>query len=546
MENKKKKKHTGLIVFLSLFTVLIVIPVVAIYACFYDSTTATFVGKDNVDTASLYKAKAVDAFDSTATSHKISFTVGEDDLNQLLYQASQSLPENTKGYLKKFTVSIQDDAYHFYLDATFGGFFQTRIDIKTTLSEVKDAVNPENGSFVFKIEDMKIGRISGMDSLALQLAGSSLNDATLTSLFQNAGLNMEVSLSNKTITYTKKAMIQDLEKQIGGSTNAMYSAILNDFLKDDLLGFDFYSSKTLSVNIALEDLHTNATYCPADKTAPLDVSVFRGQVKTLLDQGAIEADETSEGYVFDYLIRGFDNASDTTKTYLNAKTRDFSSVGISDITAYQGAINYSVSSIPSLVQQDLETSAQAGFTSSTIASVSEDEITAYLETTSIYGYSYILSRPKDDATYKVNAVAVDDFYAQIVNDHLYLIIGVNINGYETSIIFDTLLQPNSPQYQITLKTDKVYYGNKEASGELKACFYDLINQSFADSGWMSFNDDSTSANYGQITLDFSTAITTSAYYPALQLAETAQSKSVAIALSGADIASTGELRLNLE
>lgn len=543
---KKKKKHTGLIIFLSLFTVLIIVPVVAIYACFYDNTTAAFVGKDNVDTSSLFKAKAVDAFDDTATSHKISYVVKEDDLNQLLYQASKSVPDNAKGYLKKLTVSIEDDAYHFYLDATLGGFFDTRIDIKTTLSETKDAQNPENGSFIFTISDMKVGRISGMDSLALSLAGSSLNDESLTTLFKNAGLNMKVSLADKTITYTKKAMIEDLEKQIGGSTNAVYSAILNDFIKDDLLGFDFYQGKALTADVALEELHTNPTYCPNDKTAPINMSDYRGQLKTLLDKGAIETDETSQSYVFEYLVRGYTHTSDVSKTYLTGKTRDFSSIGISDISTYEGPINYGASTIPSLVQKDLQDSANVGFTSPILSSISEDEITSYLETTSIYGYSYILSRLKDDgSTYKVNAIAVDDFYAQIVQDHLYLIVGVNINGYETSIIFDTLLQPSTTEYEITLKTDKVYYGNKEASGELKAAFYDLINESFASSGWMSFDNNSSSSTYGQIVLDFSDPIKTSTYYPALQLAMTAQNKTVSISLTGTDVSSSGALVLSL-
>jgi hypothetical protein len=538
MEEKKKKRHVGLKIVLSLVIILIVVPVVVIYACFYDNTTASFVGSDTTDNTVLFQKKTVDAFDSCADGHKIAFAISEDDLNQLLYTASKSLPDSSKDYLKKFTVSIENDSYHFLLDIQATALFATRVDITTNLTETTDA-------FVFKITDTKLGRIGGMDSLALSLGGDYLNDQTLTDLFANAGLHMTVALKDKTITYEKAKMIADLKSK-AGLNNSMYSAILNDFLADGLISANFHDGKALSLNINLEEVHNNSTYCPTLKEAPLKMSDYRTKLKSLLDAKAIDVNADDEAYVFDYLVRGYEHASSQAKTYIDSATRDFSSVGISDIKTYEGGIDYNAKSIPDLVQVDLEASSKTLFASPTVSSISENEISSYLQTTSIYGYSYILSRVNDGASdYKVNAIAVDNFYSEIVNDHLYLLIGVNMNGYETTVIFDTLIQTSASQYQITLATDKVYYGSKEASGELKAVFYDLINQSFANSNWITFNNDTTSAAYGHITIDFENAIKTSNYYAALESYLTLNNKKLAITLEGQDLAAEGNLVLSI-
>jgi hypothetical protein len=356
---------------------------------------------------------------------------------------------------------------------------------------------------------------------------------------------MSVSLKEKTITYKKADMINDLKTKMesGSSDQNLYFALLDDFLNDGLLGFDFYSNSKATIGVDLTQVHTNATYCPSGRVVPNDLGHYRDQLKTLMDAGKIDINEDAEEYVFDFLVRGYAHCGSDARHYLTSATRDFSSIGINDITTYTGPLDYNVPTIPSLVEADVKAAGSSGFSSPTISSLSEEEITAYLITTKIYGYSYILSRENDAKNgYKVNYIAVDDFYSEIVDDHLYLIVGVNMNGYETSIIFDTAQVKNSEEYKITLATSKVYYGGFEASGNLKSLFYDLINQSFDGSNWVSFNNNKTSAEYGQIAIDFEQAITDSGYKNALKLS----GKTVHVAFKGTDVAAAGTLEITAE
>lgn len=537
-------KHKGLWITLGIITGVIFIPIGVLYACFYDNTTASFKGDDNLDTTALFRNEAVDAFDPCSSEHRVAYELNEDTLNQLLYSATKSLGENAKQYLKNFTLSIQKDCYHFYLDLKVP-LFETRLDLTAKLEELGDAANPGAGSFQFKITDVKLGRISGMDSLASSIAGNFVNDQTLTQAFVSAGLHMSVSLKEKTITYKKADMINDLKTKMesGSSDQNLYFAILDDFLNDGLLGFDFYSNSKATIGVDLTQVHTNATYCPSGRVVPNDLGHYRDQLKTLMDAGKIDINEDAEEYVFDFLVRGYAHCGSDARHYLTSATRDFSSIGINDITTYTGPLDYNAPTIPSLVEADVKAAGSSGFTSSTISTLTEQEITNYIVTTDIYGYSYILSRKNDNNDgYKVNYIAVDDFYSEIVDDHLYLIIGVNMNGYETSIIFDTQKRDSSEEYKITLATSKVFYGGFEASGNLKTLFYDLINQSFSKSNWMAFDNSPSSPTYGQIAIDFESAITDSGYKDVLK----ASGKTVHVAFKGADVSANGTVEITAE
>ena len=119
-----------------------------------------------------------------------------------------------------------------------------------------------------------------------------------------------------------------------------------------------------------------------------------------------------------------------------------------------------------------------------------------------------------------------------------------MNGYETSIIFDTVKKDTASPYVITLNTDKVFYGTLEASADLKKIFYDLINESFANSDWISFDNVATSSNYGAITVNFEKAITESPNFAALSAALTLQNKHLQVSLLGQDISSSGVINVN--
>jgi len=492
-----KKRHLGLWITLGVVFTLVIAPVATFYICFFDSTTASFEGKDNVDQKHVFTNLAVDSLDEAKTNHLISYQITQDTLNQLLYTAAKTFPEDAKNHLKKLTVEIDQDTYHFLFDMTFP-IFQSRLDISCGVAEQKDAGNPDNDAFVFTIKDVKLGRIWGLQNLATSIAGNFIKDQDLNKSFQDAGLNMTVSLSQKTITYNKKQALADLQTILNPSNETgLYFTILQDFLSSDLLTFDFYKDARISGNVDLTSLHTNETYCTPDKELGIDIGPYRDKLKTLLDHKIIGTEENEEANAFDYLIRGYANASTEAKAYMAGK--DLTSISVSDYTTYTGSSLHYAKSIDDSVKEQINI---PDIALGKVAKLGENEINDVIKTTEVFGYSYLLTSEEEEL-YKVNYITVDNFYCNIIDGHLYLVVGVSINGYETSVILDSVPSAMN-QYSLELRTDKVFYGTHEASANLKNLFFSLVSRSVESEGWMSF--DKTNGN---IVIDLSSSIAAS-------------------------------------
>ncbi len=485
---KKKKRHVGLVVALVLVFVLIILPIGLAYALFFDTTTTSFVGDDNSDTNKLMNKRIVDGLASTKTTGKIDLALPENDINQLLYDAHKALPQEAKNFVKKFYCDISGKQYTFSFDAEVP-LFKTRLRLVTTLDSYNDA---SGRGIAFTIDDVQLGRMPYLKGIATGIVSNFVTDESLTNMFASSGLNMKVSLSQGKITYARADYVADLKKMAGGQGNDLISNLLDVFFDNELTAFD--SSSGIDVLFDLAKLHTNPGYCDPEHSLGIDVSDIVAKIKTLLDKGIVTQNEMDLGYVMNYLVRGYDMAIIQAQNYV--QSRDFSSIGIQDVQAYKGANLKSNSNITNALKERINPSDVA---LGKIGYIDETDINDVLHATDAIGHGFVVDYVEGNKS-AVACVCVDDFYANMFNGHLYLTVGLSINGYETSIVFDTDFQ-GIVDDAISLKVSSLYYGTLPLSSNLQSYFYDIVYKSLDAHAGISFQP-----NAGVFAVDLKQAI----------------------------------------
>ncbi len=530
MEEKKKKKkhHVGLIVTLVILFVVIVLPISLTYILFYDATTTSFVGDDNVSTESMLKKKTVSAFSDSKTSGKIDLAIEQNDLNQLLYGAYKEMPSQASQYVKKFYCDVEGKQYTFSFDAEVP-LFKSRLRLVTTLDDYSD---DSGRGIYFKIDDIKIGRTGGLKSIATSIASNFITDADLTKMFASTGLNMKVSLADAKITYARGDYIADLKKMIGGS-NALVTSMLDTFFDNNLASLE--PEGGIDVLIDLAKLHTNSAYCDPTHTLDIDVPAIGTNIKTLLKGGIVDDDQTKLGYVMNYLVRGYDLASSSAQSYISGK--DLTSIGIADVEAYDGANLASETTITDALKNRINLTDIA---QGKIGYIDETDINDTLQSVAAIGQGIVLDYV-DSSDALVSCVCIDDLYANIFNNHIYLTLGLSINGYETSIVFDTAYKGLS-DYVMTLEVSDLYFGTLSASEDLQSYLFDLMESSF--SGDSEFFFDSAT---GVFTVDVKAAIENAdATCKAAITAAMATGKELKATLTGSALADNGTIQVTIE
>lgn len=479
-----KKRHVGLWVTLIAFTVIFVLPVTLLYALFFDSTVYGFVGSE-VQATTLIEAKAVNGFASTKETGKVALSIEQQDINELLYTAQKSFPAEASNFLKDFYCQIDGNRYNFSFAAEVP-LFKTRINISTSFAKYDDA---SGRGVAFKIEDIKLGRIGGMAGLAASLAGNYLNDQSLTDMFAGTGLNMKVTLAEGKITYARADYIADFKKFLGETP--LVSAFVDEVFSSEMVTLN--TDAKIGLDIDLSTLHTHADYCSPERDLGIDLRAVDTKVATLLANGIIDRDANHLKQVLNFLVRGYDLASSEAKAYIQGKS--FESIGITDVTAYQG-FNLGEGT-------DLTTAFSSRITASDVmlgklGYIDENDIADAFKSNVAIGQGNILTA-QNGTEYKAASICIDNFYANIMNGHVYLVVGYSMDGYETSVVFDTSIQMAENKV-MKLEVENLYYGTHAASLEMKNAFYDVIADSLKGADTVAFDKSS-----GTFTFDFDAA-----------------------------------------
>ena len=499
MAEEKRKSHVGLIIFIVIL-VIIGLPIGLVYGFCYDGShheKSTY----EKEISTVVQDAVFDSFKDTSTNKRLHFAITQEDLNAVFARLYTNMPQNAKDYVDGLFVDIKDNHYDFTVEAHVP-LFATKAIISTTFLDEVNATSPLDGRFVFRIDDVKIGRLGGALGLAKNFAAKEINDLakTLQNLFEKNGIHITVDLDKGELSYTKRALLQDAGAFMGN--NDYLGTFLSSFFENRLIGLDQQSGTSLSFTTDLQPLHTNGIHVVESDGLSIPFQTYSEKLRTLIRSTNIEANANLLSNIYQYLIRGYDGVSSAVRT--SVANIDFSSIDIADYTAYKGEdLEKDKVDLGQSMKLQALTNLPTFAIDHLVGSISEEDLNSMLHASSIIGSgTMLLKKDANNAVKDLVYLTFSDVTAQITHDHIHLTIGMSLNGYQVRFVVVTNLNSTSAdleQYKVRLGIDSMYFGTLEASADLQNTLKGYLGNALGNGGVVSYQN-------GSIIFDFSSSI----------------------------------------
>ena len=550
-KNVKKRRLPGIArFFIVLLIIVIAIPVAAvglIYALFYDGASITYEYADDFDAGKRIQQRLVESLDDTKTSGKIDFALNEDDLNNILhYTLESAIPAQAKSFLKGYKIDIDGENVSFFVSAAAFGVFQTKVELKTKAKYVDPDEN--NGTandayFSFAIENAKLGRIDAQPIVKANIK-SFVKDEDIEKPLADAGLHIDVDLANLSLTYPISTLLDDLgqilkENAGEGENLALFTSLLSDIVDNDLLKINFGANEAIGAGFDLTKFHTNATLLPSAKDAILadiDYAACASYAEYLLDQGYIEQDAEYFSGFMTFLVRGYlrddgdladEDACAALDKLVQAKGDSFLSdkgeagnaafsSGIASIQHYkpswydsiydpnhdgidedsnQNPVNIAAGFTEKLndaLANPLDSDKQTALTTyltthgNQLVSISDETFTTRFRASALHGQCFPFAAEEEDG-YHFAYIAVNDFYAKVLNNTLLITISLSINGYDVYAIIEAQqsAEPSPNKNEFYLDVKNIYLGELQMSQDFVETIFNRVAEAMAGSDGIS-------------------------------------------------------------
>ena len=510
-----KKFFRGLIIILIVFVIL---PVAFVFIFIYDSSKMSVHYDKNFSKEEWGKALVVDSLDNTASEKIVRFEASESDINNLIRTSLKGNKEFNE-YVTQLAVDITNDSYVVNLSAKWN-FFETRSKLTAKLQKMIVTNNGiEEEAYVLTVDQMSLGKLPQLKDVVMFFLRQFLNSSTIDTLASS--LKVHTDLKNACIFIYASDLRDILTESMGrkiGDNSEFYFTFINDFLDHNLLKFNFYNNNKFTVDIELEKLTGNdygtgeyvfdkyrmpyeATTTKLvingeEKTLSLDV--IRDAIVSLLNNGVITTDNLTK--VSNYLFNGYEVG--------NAPDCDLSSIGITSKTTYKG-FDIEKKSMDDIFKNDISSFPGYNITdpSFEIAQINELTVNDYLKSQKMLGMKYFLYREVEEGQYKLNYIALDNAYINLLADKAILSAGLNINGLETFVTIPMHLdEDNEDKSVLMFEADQLYFGgtdenNKKLylSGDTESLLFETLKDCIKD-GTFSFSEE------GVLTIDFNAII----------------------------------------
>lgn len=524
-KEKKKKKHRLLRWLLRIIIFIVLLAAILLGLAYYflsDKSDGTSEADKTRSTEDVVSGAIAKGFDDIKETKKASFAFEKKDLDQLLYNAIEK--DNTIQGIDKTYVEIDGSNYKFYAQGHYW-IFNTRICIDTTLTTDK-----ENRKFLFSINDISMGKVQGAYKLVSKVASNFITNDNLDSMFSNMGFNMKADVANSQITYSFDDMSKDMVKLVGADSDL--APFVSFLFENDLVGTDD-ESDDLAFYLDFTDAASNASFMDSTQIGKTDGNLNLGNIPTdvnnLIDDGKITEDDST--LVFTYLVKGYSALSDDEKTKIsNLDLSSSTTLSGTSYNKYEGIVE-----TPTMSKMEIEAarnmSITTGSTDGTIAStyIEESYLNSALSSYGLVGTSMVINGEVDGNSH-LTYIVVDDIYTNIVDDHIYYIARLNLNGYLTSLIYDTEIDSyDASNYTFKFKQNDIYLGGLRANEGMADMMFDYLGQALSniesnDSKWIYLNDDKTISFDMKSTMDglvssnaiLSTALSNCGMYPSIE------------------------------
>ena len=510
-----KKFFRTLIILLVIFVIL---PVAFVFIFIYDTSKMSVRYDKDFNKEEWAKSLVVDSLDNTKTEKIARFEASEQDINNIIHTSLKGNTEFNK-YVSQLAVDITNDSYVLNLSGKWG-FFETRTKLTAKLQKMIVTNNGiEEEAYVLSVDKISLGRLPQLKDVVMFFLRQFLNSSTIDTLASS--LKVHTDLKNACIfiyaSDLRDLLSESMKNQNGGQSE-FYFTFINDFLDHNLLKFNFYNDNKFTVDIELEKLTgndygsgeyvydkykmpyetttTKLTINGEEKTLSLDV--IRDAMVSLLNNGLIAPDKMSK--VSDYLFNGYQGD--------NAPACDLSSIGITNKTTYKG-FDIEEKSMDDLFKTDISSFDEYNLTdpSFEIANIHELDVNDYMKSQNMLGMKYFLYREVEEGQYKVNYIALDNAYINLLSDKAILSAGLNLNGLETFVTVPMhIYAGNEDKTVLMYEADQLYFGgtNEEGkklylSAETEELIFETLQAAIKD-GTFSFSDE------GILTIDFKAII----------------------------------------
>ena len=562
----KKKRHLGLWITLIVIFVIVILPIGLVFAFFFDPshTTSEELGVDTSGNAKPFTENlVVDFFDYTDDAemkNSLSLSIREKDINQLLYDGLlSSMDENTKSFVPQAYLTIEEDEYVFTVELNAYGFFKSKLKLYTSLTQTS---NPKG--LMFEINSLKIARLGGLQNIAFSLLKNYVSDTDLTRTLQGSlPITVESHLFDESgkhyLFYSHDNFVKDINNMISiDGSGAFFKDFIINMFEEQKFTFDFYEDKAVHGLMSLQEFHDNSSY------GSYNDYVIDFGMKTEINKylpSIIKAGNASNSNVdtlTKFISYGYSQLSEAEKTYIDGATflPEILGKSVSDYSmereakfGLKGKVLSEVEAVEDVVSNQVSAALTPTRCAEILANdggkvvdatVTEVQLHDVLKTNSVVGYGKTFYRLNDEGGYKVAYVSVDNLYANIVNNNIYFVVGININGYEVSMVLSSLIQSGgNGKIYFKLDGEKTYFGNYKIGTKLFNSFAELLGQAMDSSdGWFSY--DKTSSRF---VVDFSEAVNENAQIKFLK--ENGLNIDIGISAVGSQISQNGYLNIEV-
>ena len=504
---KKKMKKWPIVLLISLL-LIIVLPIALVYIFIYDPNTKNIDLKPNVTMQSIGNRIMVDSLDKAEKDNKIHIQATEEDMDNVLHFGMEKAGKNP--VIKKAYLYVNENRYNFYVDLDLT-VLKTRVKVFTTMEESED-----KSSFNFKINDITLGQVSGLNGPMSGLLKRIVNGEMVTSFIKSAGLSLKFDSEKMLLIYDKSDIMKDITSLTGNSSDSLYFNIMDTMLTQEMFKFDINKSTFIEGDVDLSLLETNDLVTDDEahlKIQPSEVvSEVKDKLVTMVNEGDLEPNDQNLKTAFKFLFNGYQTLTDEQKEYID--DIDFTLVDIDENSEYKGFnLSETATQLVEKMKTTVDTHALVHDHSLDVCYLSEEDVNNYAAGRNIVGHTTLLHRLGEDGKYKINFITIDNFYINLYTPITgprtgemiaEMVCKINVNGFHTSLTFDTTLdEQNEEANCMVFNVDQIKFGSIGAEN-LKDDFFAIIDDALNGAG----SDPSLKANKDDytITLDFNQII----------------------------------------
>lgn len=484
---KRKKHHIFLWVLLGFFSV-IVISAGVLVGLAYDKTSNTTEYQEK--TIQEVGTKAfINGLHSLTNNGEIRVGISKNDINGLLLNIQKEQLANVSEIEKMYILMESNTKATFYVEAKVT-ILESRLSIETELFD-----DTENNSLGLRIHRVKLGKLPLDKNLAR-------NIFLLVGLDDGSGMkkvgDFLFNFKNWEISLSKDALFNAIRNNVG---EGLVNDILNTIQQNNLVNFDVDTPNLVEMVINLNKLKQNEQYLTNDDNHLIinqEDSVFQqigvdeihatigGRMKKIVDNATnLQANQLQD--LFQYLFNGYERSSEQTRNVIhNIDSNNlglFRSVGIPDVTKYSSYGNYLKSDAGSLLGNAKAQINQGSLDSNGVCRIYESDLNKFLRGQGVIGNCGVINFTVNNKL-EYAFFVVDNFYANLFRtiegdetlDHLSFVVGINISGFETYIILDTVKIQNNTDGRVYFGLNKLYFGEIDATELLAKTVFDMLEK----------------------------------------------------------------------